>query len=119
MNEEIDAGEIILQKKLSLKGTLNEIFDRMIINDYEIIEKIIQGKYKIRKQSGRPTTFKRRQPYQSELKSLDFSKRYLYDFIRMLDNPYPNAFLSIGKRKIIFHNVKLKNNRLKMEAEII
>ena len=58
MNEKIDAGDIILKRKLSLKGTLNEIFDRMIINDFEIIEKIIQGKFKSKKQSGKPTTFK-------------------------------------------------------------
>ena len=41
MNEGLDEGEIILQKELSLKGSIDEIFKRMIINDYTMIKKII------------------------------------------------------------------------------
>ena len=34
MNEEIDAGDIILQKDLSLDGSIEDIFFRMYKNDY-------------------------------------------------------------------------------------
>jgi methionyl-tRNA formyltransferase len=118
MTDGLDEGKIILQKKLSLKGSLNEIFERMIINDYVIIKKIINEKYKLKKQKGRPTKFKRRSEEQSELTNLDYSKKYLYNFIRMLDDPYPNAFIQIGKRKIIFKNISNKNNKLTFSGEI-
>jgi methionyl-tRNA formyltransferase len=118
MKEGLDEGEIILQKELSLKGSINEIFKRMIINDHIMIEKIIEGKYKLKKQKGKPTKFKRRNEDQSELINLDYSKKYLYNFIRMLDDPYPNAFIRIGKRKIVFKNVSNKNNKLTFSGEI-
>ena len=82
MNEKIDAGDIILQKDLSLEGSIQEIFSRMSENDYSLILKIINGKYKRRKQSGKPTTYSRRKPKESELKSLNHSKNYLYNFWR-------------------------------------
>ena len=118
MNEGLDEGEIILQKELSLKGSINEIFKRMIINDRIMIKKIIAGKYKLKKQKGKPTKFKRRREDQSELINLDYSKKYLYNFIRMLDDPYPNAFIQIGKRKIVFKNISNKNNKLIFSGEI-
>ena len=80
--------------------------------------KIISGNYKIKKQKGKPTLFKRRKPEESELKDLNFSKNYLYNFIRMLEEPYPNAFIKIGRRKIIFKSAKLKANKLSFQGVI-
>ena len=119
MKEGLDNGDILLQKKLSLKGSINDIFDRMFINDYEMTIKIIQGKYKQRKQNGKSTVYKRRNPKQSELDNLDYSKKYIYNFIRMLEDPYPNAFIKIGSKKIIFKSVKYKNKKLEFNGEII
>ena len=117
MNNKIDSGNILLKKSLSLHGTLDEIFQRMIKNDYEMIIKIIKGNYKIQKQKGHPTYYKRRKPEQSEL-SLNKSKEYIYNFIRMLSDPYPNAFTKIGEHKIIFKSAKLENNKLYINGEI-
>ena len=39
MNEKLDAGDILLQKDLSLEGSLDDIFSRMISNDYFLINK--------------------------------------------------------------------------------
>lgn len=119
MNDKIDEGDILLKENLLLTGTINEIFSRMIENDFKMIQKIISGKYKIKKQTGIPSYFKRRSPQESELDSLDISLTKLYDFIRMLDDPYPNAFVKSGKRKILFKNPSLKNNKLYFEGEII
>ncbi len=119
MDNGIDQGNILLKKKLSLEGTLSDIFDRMIENDYELINKIIEGKYRQTKQKGKPSIYKRRKPEESELDNLEHSKKYIYNFIRMLSDPYPNAFTKIGKRKIIFKTAKLKNNKLLFEGEII
>ncbi len=118
MNKGIDEGDILLQKELSLKGSLNEIFERMIANDFQMTKKIIQGKFKPKKQSGIPSKFKRRQPTDSELKNLNHSKKYLYNFIRMLEDPYPNAFIKIGKHKIIFKQAFYNGKKLSIEGEI-
>ena len=118
MSEGLDKGDILLQKDLSLKGSLNEIFERMIQNDYYMIEKIIQGRYKLKKQKGHPTKFKRRSPKDSELKNLNHSKKYLYNFVRMLEDPYPNAFIKIGKRKIIFKQAFYNGKKLLINGEI-
>ena len=118
MSKGIDTGDIILQKDLSLEGSLEDIFSEMKKNDYEMITKIIQGKFKRKKQTGKPTNYKRRKPEESELKNLDYSKEYLYNFIRMLSDPYPNAFLKIGKRKIIFKSVTLEDNKLEFHGEL-
>lgn len=119
MTEKIDEGEIILKLDLSLTGTISEIFSRMIDNDFKMINKIIKGDYKLKKQKGKPTVFKRRKPAESELKTLNHSSTYLYNFIRMLDDPYPNAFIKIGKRKIFLKNAKLNGEKILFEGEIV
>ncbi len=114
----LDEGDILLQENLSLKGSLEEIFDRMLENDYSMAVKIIRGKYKRRKQLGKPTVFKRRKPEESELRSLDYDNKHLYNFIRMLADPYPNAFLRVGRRKIIFKSAKYNGRKLEFSGEI-
>ena len=118
MTDKLDAGDILIQKSLSLEGSLIEIFQRMIKNDYQIVMSIIYGKFKRRKQKGKATLYKRRKPEQSELRTLNYSKTYLYNFIRMLEDPYPNAFLKVGRKKIIFKSAKRKGSRLECEVEI-
>lgn len=118
MDNGLDTGDILLKKTLSLDGSINNIFDRMITNDYQMITSIIDNKYTIKKQSGKSTVFKRRKPEESELKHLNYSNSYLYDFIRMLEDPYPNAFIKIGKKKIIFKSIKMKKNTLEFRGVI-
>ena len=118
MNSKIDAGDILLQNNLSLEGSIEEIFSRMYKNDFSMILKIIRGDYKRRKQTGKSTTFSRRKPKDSKLKDLNVSKKYLYNFIRMLESPYPNAYIQIGKRKIIFKKAFYNGNNLTIKGEI-
>ncbi len=119
MSEGIDEGEIILQRSLSLKGKIDEIFSRMIDNDFKMIEKIISGNYKLTKQKGKPSIFKRRKPEDSELNSFSRSIEYYYNFIRMLDDPYPNAFIKLGNKKLILKNPKLEKGKVTFHGEII
>lgn len=118
MDDGLDTGDILLKKSLSLDGSINEIFDRMITNDYEMIVDIINKKYTMKKQRGKSTLFKRRKPEESELEHLNQSNLYLYNFIRMLEDPYPNAFIKIGKKKIIFKSIKMKKNTLEFRGII-
>ena len=117
MDAGIDTGDIILQKDLSLNGTLDDIFKRMISNDFEMIMKIIRGKYRMKKQQGKSTTYKRRKPGESELKTMNHSNVYLHNFIRMLSDPYPNAFIKMGNRKIIFKSSTMKKNKIEFVGE--
>ena len=112
MNDVLDGGDILLKKNLSLEGSIDEIFKRMEANDYDMINKIISGKFKKSNQKGKPSVYKRRLPNQSELKNLNSSKESIYDFIRMLGDPYPNAYIKFGKRKIIFKSATYKKNIL-------
>jgi len=118
MTEKLDAGDILLKKDLSLKGSTDEIFERMIKNDYDMIVQIINNKFKIQKQKGKPSFYRRRKPEESELPHLNYSKKYLYNFIRMLADPYPNAFIKIGKKKIIFKSTKFNGRKLEFKGEI-
>ena len=117
MNDKIDSGDVLLKKSLSLQGTLDEIFQRMIKNDYEMINSIIKGNFKTQKQKGVASYYKRRKPEESEL-NFSKSKEYIYNFIRMLSDPYPNAFMKIGKHKIVFKSATLVNGKLSIEGEI-
>ena len=102
IKSELGSPDIILQKDLSLDGSIEDIFFRMYKNDYSLILKIIADKYKRRKQSGKPTIFSRRKPKESELKDLNHSKKYLYNFIRMLEDPYPNAYIKCADGRKLF-----------------
>ena len=118
MNEKIDSGPIILKKNLSLEGSLENILKQMKKNDLEIIDYIMRFNFKLKPQKGRSSFYKRRKPEDSELDSLNHSKKYLYNFIRMLEDPYPNAFIKIGKSKIVFKSATLNGSKLKFDGEI-
>jgi len=118
MNNKIDAGKILIKKNLSLEGNLDDIFLRMEKNNYKIITEIINKKFTITPQKGKSSLYKRRKPSQSELKHLNHSQLYLHNFIRMLSDPYPNAFIKIGKKKIIFKSSELNGKTLSFQGVI-
>ena len=105
INEILDGGDIYFQKKFNLSGSLDEIFNRIISLGTEGSLKILNQKnIKIKKQNHRKATFyKRRKPEDSEITIKEIknkSAEYIHNKIRMLDDPYPNAFIKIKNRKI-------------------
>lgn len=105
INEILDGGDIYFQKKFSLKGSLDEIFNRIISLGTEGSLKILNQKnIKIKKQNHRKATFfKRRKPEDSEITIKEIknkSAEYIHNKIRMLDDPYPNAFIKLKNKKI-------------------
>ncbi len=105
INEILDGGDIYFQKKLNLSGSLDEIFNRIISLGTEGSLKILNQKnIKIKKQNHRKATFyKRRKPEDSEITLKEIktkSAEYIHNKIRMLDDPYPNAFIKLKNRKI-------------------
>ena len=105
INEILDGGDIYFQKKLSLSGSLDEIFNRIISLGTEGSLKILNKKnIKIKKQNHRKATiYRRRKPEESEITLKEIknkSAEYIHNKIRMLDDPYPNAFIKLKNKKI-------------------
>jgi methionyl-tRNA formyltransferase len=112
INEVIDGGNILYQSKLSLKGTLNDIFKRMTDIGFRGTHKILNSKkIKQKKQNHfKATYYKRRKPEESEItiKELkESSPVYIYNKLRMLSDPYPNPFIKIKNKKLIIKSFKI------------
>ena len=113
MNEELDKGDIYQQLPLFLNGSLDDIFQRISDLGYAATCNIINGNYVLTKQDdSKSTYFKRRSPKDSEI-TIDELKnktaKYLYNKVRMLADPYPNAYIkTIDGKKLILKNVSIK-----------
>ena len=105
------------------EGSAEEIFIKASKITFEkLIPKFLKEKIIPYKQDGVVTIFKRRNPSQSNLNTLEnISLDRIYDFIRMLDaKDYPKAYLLLNnKYKIEFFSVKKDNNKLIGKFEVI
>ena len=110
MNEKIDHGNILIQKELSLLGNLDEIFKRIIKIGTSLTLNILNKKY-VEKKTKITKIYKRRKPEESEITLKEIKLKnanYLYNKIRMLQNPYPNAFIkTIDGKKLYIHKASL------------
>ena len=103
----IDDGPIAKQKYLSLEGTLAEIFERIEVLGFELTQDIFLNGLEVYAQNNENATYcSRRSPEQSEitLEELETqSAQYLHNKIRMLQSPFPNAFIKTcdGKKLLI------------------
>lgn len=113
-SDKLDGGHIWKKAELSLKGdTMVEIFNNLVessitlltdfLDEYQSITPVLpdttQGSY-----------FKRRKPSESRLtlnQMEEMSLQEIYNFIRSLTDPYPNAYLEdkMGN-KLLFKEVK-------------
>lgn len=107
MDEGVDTGPIINQKKISLEGSLQNIFERIIDVGVELTLNFLKDGYSLKAQDhSKASSFKRRLPKESEITSNEIKNKdasYLYNKIRMLQDPYPNAYIKTadGKKLII------------------
>jgi len=102
MDDEIDHGPILWQRKFSLEGELYEIFQRIEALGAGGLEFILKeysdkGDLSSETQNHREaTSFRRRKPKESEIKTKDFSEytaKELYNKVRALQDPYPNPYV--------------------------
>lgn len=99
--KEVDAGPIYSQSRISLDGSMEDIFKRIVRvgsrDTKKVLLGIASGKLTPKIQDEKKkTVFKRRRPEESEIKPEDFknkSAEELYNLIRALADPYPNAFI--------------------------
>ena len=112
MNEGLDKGDIYQQIPMSLSGNLDDIFSRISDLGYTATCNILNGNYTLMKQDeSKSSYYKRRSPKDSEITLEELqtkSSDYLYNKIRMLADPYPNAFIKTADGKKLF----LKNSRI-------
>ena len=109
MNEKIDSGNILFQKTFSLEGELSEVFNRITHHGIHGLLKIASGETSETVQDESKSTFyKRRKRKESEIKHDDFSTKTaqeIYNKIRALQDPYPNAFIVCSDGKKLFLKV--------------
>jgi methionyl-tRNA formyltransferase len=111
MDSGIDTGDILYQTPIKLEGDLSDIFAKItnisypiicsIINDYSV-DKTLKG---IPQKHDQATSLKRRTKKMSEIQITDFSQytaTQLYDKIRSLQDPYPNAFIRCKDDTILY-----------------
>ena len=107
MDSGVDTGDIIAQESMSLDGRLSDVLERIYKLGCKLTLKILNDGYTtIKQDDSKSTHYKRRKKSDSEI-TLDEIKEksadYLYNKIRMLEDPYPNAFIRTkdGKKLLI------------------
>ena len=122
-NNKIDSGDIWLKEDLCLEGdSIKEIFDNITNSSIKLLNNFF-NLYKTLKPEKQDiylgSYHKRRKPEQSKIQVDDFKNKPLteiYNFIRCLTDPYPNAFIEDENgNKLYFTGVKYKPNNLKNE----
>lgn len=107
ISEELDAGPLVAQAPLSLQGHLDEIFLRMTTIGSDLTEGLlVNGLHPVEQDHARATSYTRRGPEDSEITLEELqneSSAYLFNKVRMLEDPYPNAYIrcSDGRRLLI------------------
>lgn len=111
MDEGLDSGPIVSQIPFSLSGELDDILEAIVVAGSQAFREII-GNHLINNElaasaqdESLATICKRRSPEMSEIFIDDFkasSAEYLYNKIRALQDPYPNAFIRCGDGKKLY-----------------
>jgi methionyl-tRNA formyltransferase len=106
MKEGIDDGDIIRQLPMSLSGKIEDIFNRMIKLGFSATCDFLKNGYKLIKQNDKEATYcSRRKPIDSEITHEEIktkSAEYIYNKIRMLTDPYPNAYITDKNGKKVY-----------------
>ncbi len=114
--DEMDAGPILVQRPLSLRGEMSEILGRIEQFGTEATIKILKGEYEISAQDKtKATYYNRRNASQSEitLEELQSAKALdIYNKVRCLQDPYPNAFIKMSDGlKLYLKSVALNDDK--------
>ena len=97
MNSKVDAGDIIRQMPMPLCGNIEDILNRMTELGFSATCDFLKNGYNFVKQDDdKMTYFNRRRPRQSEITVEEISTQsaeHIYNKIRMLRDPFPNAYI--------------------------
>jgi methionyl-tRNA formyltransferase len=112
INEGYDAGKILIKGDLSLRGHITEIFERITETGTELTLEVLKKQPAgFTQDESEATYYNRRKPEQSEItieELLNEKSDFLYNKIRMREDPYPNAFIrTIDNRKLLLKFVEI------------
>ena len=112
MTSKVDSGDILASSHLDLTGSLSSIFSRISSIGFEKTKEILlKQPIPIRQDESEATYCKRRTPEQSEITLDEIMNKdsiYLYNKIRMLADPYPNAFIKTRDgRKLLIKSAEI------------
>jgi methionyl-tRNA formyltransferase len=106
MDGKIDSGPLLGQRDLSLEGSLNDIFSQIEDAGIAITLSLLSNFVSpIEQDHSKATYCKRRDSSDSELTIKELSEKsaeYIINKIRMLADPYPNAYIKTVDGKKIF-----------------
>ena len=106
MDQFIDTGPICRQRYLSLDGSLENIFKSIEIIGFELTSDILENGLQATEQDENEATYcARRTPKMSEITMDDLKTKpasYIYNKVRMLQAPYPGAYIRSADGKKIF-----------------
>ena len=106
MDAGLDTGGIVAQEQLSLEGNVKDIFERIVEIGCNLSQQIIKSGFHVRQQDhSRATSYPRLEEKASEITRQELenaSAEYLYNKVRMLTDPYPNAFIKTSDGKKLF-----------------
>lgn len=112
MTSSIDAGPIYLKSPLFLHGRAQDIYNRMSVLTWKMIEKIIKNEIQPKPQKGKVFNFKRKTPEQSKI-TPKYTLKEIHDKIRMLDaETYPKAYINKNNLKLEFFESSLERNKI-------
>ena len=128
MAEGLDDGPIYKQKSFSLEGHLSDIIKRIgetsLEATIEMLDGLAEGILKpVAQDESKAVVFKRRKKEESELtkdKLANMTCEEMYNFIRALEDPYPNAFIKISDCIILFKKAdKFASSKIQESIEPI
>ena len=120
LSNKIDEGDVYLKEMLSLNGdSISEIFVNIEQTSIKLFEDFLIAYPEIEpiaQEQQQYKTFRRRKPSDSRITADDFKKLDsidLYNKIRCLTDPYPNAYFEDKKgRKLFFTGVSIEKKDL-------
>ena len=115
LNDKIDDGQVYLKEKLSLAGDdMTKVFKNLENSGFNLLVKFFRNRLNLIPLNINLKTsfYRRRKREESKLTIKEIEKKgliYIYNKIRSLTNPYPNAYLEDKKgNKLYFEKVKFK-----------
>ena len=117
ITSEVDAGPILVKRDLDLSGELSEIFDRIEEAGFQATMDILNKNFTYLEQCDELATYsERRMPDQSEITLEDLktsSGLEIYNKVRCLQEPYPNAFIRMSDgTKLNLISVRVSDDEL-------